>query len=606
MFIRLYSLIILVIISATTSYSQGQTNLELANQYFSTGEYDKAAIYYEKHYQFDPFGTYDYYLKTLLLIPDYSEAEKLVKKHYKKNQKNLEIFLDLGKVYEAKGDQKSAEDHYNKIIKSLTPDLQQTLNVGTKFITLQDYQRAIQTYQSGRKLLNNTYPFNFELAEAYNMAGETIAMINEYLDLVLISPTYIPNVQTVLQNKIAYDLSENFSDQLRIELLKRIQKNNQPHHAFNELLYWLFVQQKDFDSALIQAKALDKRLNESGNRMFALGNLCLSNYNFSTAEECFNYVIALGKEKPLYTTARISLLNTLQKRIFHTNIYTVTDLSKLQSDYRIALEEMGQNAATAQLIADYSHFKAFYLNEPDSAIYYLQRLIEMRNLRPSFVAECKLELGDIYVFTNEIWEAALLYGQVDKDFKNDALGREAKFRNARLSYYMGEFDWAKAQLDVLKAATSQLISNDALSLSLLILDNNYDESSADALILFSRADMMSYRNLFEPAMLTLDTLLSEFPAHPLSDEAWYKKSQIHKKLQEYDKASVLLNKIVTEYSKDILADDALFELADLMENRLQNKDEAMRLFEKLITDYPGSLYIVEARKRFRALRGDKI
>ncbi|HNQ12151.1 MAG TPA: tetratricopeptide repeat protein [Bacteroidia bacterium] len=600
------SFIVFLFLASLQSFGQGQTNLELANQYYSTGEYDKAAIYYEKHYQFDPFSTYDSYLKTLLLVPDYNEAEKLVKKHYKKNQKNLEIYIDLGKVYEAKGDISSAQDHYDKIIKSLTPDLQQTLNVGAKFIALQDYKRAIQVYQSGRKILNGSYPFNFELAEAFNMAGETSAMINEYLDLVLISPSYIPNVQTVLQSKIAYDLSETFADQLRVELLKRIQKNSQPHTTYNELLYWLFVQQKDFDSALIQAKALDKRLSENGNRLIALGNLCLSNYNYSTAEECFDYVLQLGKERPLYATARISLLNSMQKRITSSNIYTAQDIERLQRDYLMAIEDMGINASTATLIADFAHFKAFYINQPDSAIFYLNKLIEMRNLRPSFIAECKLELGDIYVFTNEVWEAALLYGQVDKDFKNDALGREAKYRNARLSYYMGEFDWAKAQLDVLKAATSQLISNDAMSLSLLILDNNYDETTSDALIMFSRADLLAYRNQFDIALSTLDSLIEEFPGHALSDEAWYKKSQILKKQQQYTKAADLLKKIVDEYPKDILADDALFELADLSETKLNNKDEAQRLFEKLLTDYPGSLYVIEARKRFRILRGDKI
>jgi len=296
----------------------------------------------------------------------------------------------------------------------------------------------------------------------------------------------------------------------------------------------------------------------------------------------------------------------MQKRITSSNIYTAQDIERLQRDYLMAIEDMGTNASTATLIADFAHFKAFYINQPDSAVYYLNKLVEMRNLRPSFIAECKLELGDIYVFTNEVWEAALLYGQVDKDFKNDALGREAKYRNARLSYYMGEFDWAKAQLDVLKAATSQLISNDAMSLSLLILDNNYDETTSDALIMFSRADLLAYRNQFDIALSTLDSLIEEFPGHALSDEAWYKKSQILKKQQQYTKAADLLKKIVDEYPKDILADDALFELADLSETKLNNKDEAQRLFEKLLTDYPGSLYVIEARKRFRILRGDKI
>jgi hypothetical protein len=51
---------------------------------------------------------------------------------------------------------------------------------------------------------------------------------------------------------------------------------------------------------------------------------------------------------------------------------------------------------------------------------------------------------------------------VDKEEKESPLGEEARFRNAKLSYYKGDFDWAQEQLKVLKASTSELISNDAI------------------------------------------------------------------------------------------------------------------------------------------------
>jgi hypothetical protein len=38
---------------------------------------------------------------------------------------------------------------------------------------------------------------------------------------------------------------------------------------------------------------------------------------------------------------------------------------------------------------------------------------------------------------------------------------------------------------------------------------------------------------------------------------------------------------------------------------LGDKEKAKIYYQKIITDYAGSLYINEARRRFRLLRGDK-
>jgi tetratricopeptide (TPR) repeat protein len=217
-----------------------------------------------------------------------------------------------------------------------------------------------------------------------------------------------------------------------------------------------------------------------------------------------------------------------------------------------------------------------------------------------------LELGDILILQGEVWDAALYYGQVDKDFKHDAIGREAKFRNARLSYYLGEFEWAAAQLNVLKAATSQLISNDAMSLALLIMDNTGMDSITEPLLIYSRADLLEFRNNDDKALVTLDSVLTKFPGHSLTDEVWFKKAYIFEKKGMNDTAAVYLNNIVEKYPDDILADDALFQLGGLYENQLNDKSKAMELYEKLLTKYSGSLFAAEARKRFRALRGDKV
>ena len=217
-----------------------------------------------------------------------------------------------------------------------------------------------------------------------------------------------------------------------------------------------------------------------------------------------------------------------------------------------------------------------------------------------------MELGDIYILTGEVWEAALIYGQVEKQFANEPVGQEAKFKNARLSYFQGDFDWAKAQLDVLKASTSQLFANDALNLRLLISDNLQNESDTSALRIYSRADMLLFKNQPENALITLDSINKQFPSNSLADDILMAKAKIYLKQNNFTSATSELQKIINDYSFDLWGDDALFMLAELYENNLKDNEKAKTYYQKIITDFPGSLYVVEARKRFRALRGDNI
>ncbi|MBL7925412.1 MAG: tetratricopeptide repeat protein [Bacteroidia bacterium] len=581
------------------------SNYQLAQQYFNTGEYEKALVYFEKNYDFDPMGTYPDYLKCLEALKAWDKAEKLIKKQIKKTNDAGPLYVDLGGVYAATGDTVKAAEQYDKAIKAIRPDVSQYLQTANKFLDIGNTQKAIETYKQGRLALPGVYPFSFELADAYATQSNLQAMADEYLDIVEIAPQYIPGLQGILQNKIALDYTGSLADVIRQSLLRRIQKSSS-RTEYNELLYWLFLQQKDFESAAIQAKALDKRLAERGDRLLTLGRMCVANQDYKTAEICFQYVMDKGRELNNYTTARIELINALNKRITLQSNYTGNDLQKLSADYNQAISELGITTTTAPLIAAYAHLKAFYLNDIDTAMQMLESLIAMPRLSPMFQAECKLDLGDMLILKNEVWDALLYYGQVDKDYKHDEIGREAKFRTARAYYYQGEFEWAAAQLNILKAATTQLISNDAMSLALLIQDNSGFESDSNIapLLIYAHADLLAFQNHNEAALITLDSIVKEYPGHSLTDEVWFKKAKIFLAKAQIDSAVFYLSDIVTNYPDDILADDALFQMADLQENRLQNKTQAMQLYETLLQKYPGSLFAVDARKRYRTLRGD--
>lgn len=426
-------------------------------------------------------------------------------------------------------------------------------------------------------------------------------LIQEYLVLLNTNPEILPQAQNVLaailEDKADYDL-------LKTALLRRLQKDPQ-NVSYTEFLTWQYIQQKEFDMALRQTLALDRRLKEDGGRVFDLSRVLLSNLAYDQAVEALNYLVAKGDGGKYYIPAKVDLLNTKFKQLT-ANKFSQSDLLAIEKDYLSHLNEFGRVSTMANAVRQLANLQAFYLQKPAEAGEELSKLIALPGTSPVVLAQAKLELGDIYILTGEIWEAALLYGQVEKQFSNDTYGQEAKFRNAKLSYFQGDYVWSKAQLDVLKSSTTQLIANDALNLSLLISDNLQKETDTAALKKYSYADLLIFKNQPDKALSLLDSLNILYPGNSLSDDILMAKSRIFLKLNETDKAVVQLQEIIDKHSSDLWGDDALFMLADLYENKLSQPSKALELYQKIITDFPGSLYVIEARKRFRLLRGDKL
>lgn len=585
--------------------AQSFQDRQLADQYMNNAEYEKAAQLYEKQLDRDPYGTYPPYFRCLIALKDFDAAEKLAKKFVKKQESNLSFLVDLGYVYSLQNSPDKAKAQYDKAIKLLKPDQNQVMVLANSFAAKQESDYALATYLQGKILLKGTYGFYFETADIYYQKGDYEKMTNEYLEAVYENPMMQQSVLNILQARIGIDPENNRSDLFRTSLLRRIQQSPE-RTEFSEMLIWFFIQQKDFSSAFIQAKAIDKRLKEDGSRIFPIASMAAANDDYDVAIKAFQYIIDKGADNNNYIAARMELLNTLSRKITVDNNFVPTDLIKLEKDYLSTLSELGRSGKTAGLIKGLAHLRAFYLDKIDSAETDLENAIDFPDISAQVKAQCKLELGDIYLFNGNVWDSDLLYAQVDKDFKHDAIGQEAKFRGARLDYFRGDFLWAQAQLDVLKTATSQLIANDALSLSLLISDNMGLDSTTDALMLYSRADLLSYRNKNDDALALLDSIHILYPTHSLADDAWYKEAQIMDLKRNWNAEDSLYEKIVRYDSTGILADDAIYHRAILQENKFNNKIKAKELYQKLIEDYPGSVFVVDARKRYRVLRGDLV
>jgi len=582
---------------------QKESDQQLASKYFRNHEYEKALILYHK--LFLESGNevfYRYYLYCLVELEEYKEAEKLVKQQMKKKPLNQGYKVDLGYIYQRKGDTKKATRSFDEAIKELPANKSVIIELANAFLYKGQTEYAVKTYQKGRQFMKN-YPFALELGDLYKQVRNFSLMIEEYLDYVEYNINNIQLVQHKLQNALSQDKDKEISSLLRKALLIRVQKSPNKIY-YSEMLLWLSVQETDFDMAFTQAKSIDRRNAEEGERIIDLASLCISNHNYDVAVEAYKYVLKKGKDNYFYREAHIGILNAKYLKITNSELPDPTDLEELEAEYISILNEYGHNANTMRLMQYLAHLQAFYLDKANEGATILWEAIEFSNARPMVIAECKIELADILLYIGEVWEAKLLYSQVEKDFKHEPIGHEAKFKNAKLSFYIGEFEWAKAQLDVLKAATSKLIANDALRLSVLISDNLGTDSLNVELQMFANADMLLFRNQDETALATLGSIFELTSYHPIFDEVLYKKAEIKIKQSKFDEAIELLNQIVSDYAYDIVADDALYLMAGIYDYKFNNEDKALEYYQKLLTDYPASLYVVDARKRFRFIRGD--
>jgi tetratricopeptide (TPR) repeat protein len=591
--------------STAIGFAQPSTDEQLAIQFYQNKEFDKALDYYEKLYnKKSPQLYYTPYLNCLLETKDFKKAEKIVKKQIKQNPEQLNLQVDLGTVYTKSDEPEKAKSAWNQTIKLIKED-EQVFTVANSFNAIRQFDYSIAAYLKGRKISQTNYPYSFELAEIYKTKGDKLAMINELLDALEINESYIQSVQNALQTSFGNDTDSKQNELLKTELLKRIAKNSDKT-ILSELLIWMQIQQKDWEGAFIQAKALDKRKKEEGNRVMALAQLFAQNEAYEIAIKAYNFVIAKGPDVYYYSNARMELLNVSYLKIVSKGNYTSADLIELEKNYNVTITELGKSASTAPLLKNLAHLQAFYLNKSTDAITLLEETIAMPQLSAPTQADCKLELADILLMTGNVWDASLLYSQVEKANKYDIVGQEAKFRNARISYYTGDFGWAQAQLDVLKGSTSKLIANDAMELSLVISDALAEDTTTTPLEIVARGDLLAFQNKDELAKLTYDSVNTLFPNNVLCNRILYKKAQLELKRGKYAEAIVFYEELLKKNSEDIYADDALFKLADINENQLKNNDKAKELYQQLLEKYPGSLYVVEARKRFRKLRGDAI
>lgn len=581
---------------------EDQNNFFLAETYFRQGEYEKATQIYQKLYAKSSFNTT--YLNRLITCYQQTEkfkiAENLLSEKLKENPTQSYLYVFLGYNFEKQRLNEIAKTNYEKAIQSLDLNGAYGGIIGRLFkdYNLLDY--AILAYKKAMES-NKNANYNFQIAQIYGEKGDFKLMFESYINLVDKNENYLNLIQRYASKYITDDAENETNILFRKTLLRKAA--SKPKDEWNMLLSWLFAQQKDYGKALIQEKALYQRNPSNLSDVFSLGKLGFENKDYEAASACFYFI----NEKSFLKEEKI------EANLYLAKIAVATKNPKTEKLFKDLFTQFGKNPQTIDLQVTYADFLTFQKNQPEKAATVLKEALTYAKSKFD-KGSIKLKLGEVLVFRGQFNKALIYFSQIQTQLKGSELAQQARFKVAQTSYFKGDFDWAKAQLKVLKSSTTQLIANDAVDLFLRITDNEPVDSIPSGLKQLAKAELLSYQNKNEEALQEIANLFSSkeilinglVPGEVIYDDVLLLQAKLYIKQEKYLEAIASLEKIIFADNQGFLTDDVYYLMAETYNEKLNDTEKAQEYYQKIIFDHPSSIYLVDARKKYRKLRGDTI
>ena len=583
-------------------YAQSETDIQLAQHYFLNNEFSKAQVYYEKLYNSDPSKVFfNRYLDCFVNLKDTKGAEKLFKKHLSLHPDDVFLALQFYFFYTSNGETEKAKKIKQDLQKKKFYDSKVFEDFIAQLIKKKEFEWAKQSIEAMQKTIQN-YPFELLLGELYKAQGDLAQALNQWLKGLAKFPNFKEKVQQDIG--ASFDFTEESEDLALIQQSFVLASQEDPENpVYTEMLIWFFLQNRNFDAAYQQVVSYEKRFFGDGYYLLEFGKTCLENDDFHLASSAFKQVIEEGYNR--LKEAERWLLKTYFLQITKARKFTPKEMEEVIQAYEKVLDMTPNVNLRSDMLLEFTEILGFYAGKASQAIALLEKQFESAGLTDINKAKAKMKLADLYVLVGRIWDASIYYMQLDEAFKFEAIGNEAKFKNARVFYFDAEFDYAQAQLDVLKQATSKLISNDAMQLSLMLLENYGLDSNYEAMSAYAKCDLLITQHKFAEAFVGLDSILLSFPEVELSDEIFFLKGKAYESQGDWPMAITMYGELVSKDANSILADDALYRMGSIAQEQLKKSEEAQTHFMALIDKYPASIFLEEASQAIRKLRGDK-
>ena len=586
--------IYIVLLWSGFAFSQ---NEQLAQYYYDKGDFEKAKISYEELLKISPSNT-QYFLRTIdcyQQLQQFDLAQKVIQDRYNRYKQGV-FLVELGYNFQLQKNEAKAKGYYEQAIEKIKTSPNDVYGIGNSFEKKVLLEYALKAYQTAMQIQPN-YNFNFQIGMLYGQLGKTDQMIELLLTESYNSPQNANLIQTQLSRFMNGETDNTaFKDAMRKALILRTQKDQDVF--WNHYLSWFYVQQKEFGKAFIQEKAIYKREPESLSSIVNLSQFALNEDDTETASEILNFILLNTKDLDLLIQTNSYLMQIKIEKAQEKDYPIInTELQQLLATYEIT-------PFTLSLQIIQAHFLAFNLKKTEEGKAIVKKALEL-NLNDYQKADAKMELADILLLEEKFNQALIYYSQIQLDLKNDVMAHEASLKAAKTSYYKGDFEWALKQFKELKAANTQLIANDALEYFLLINDNTVADSTQTALKQFAKGDFLIYQNKKTEAIAQFQSILKSFKGQEIEAVTLLRLGKIYESQKDFNSALSQYQQIIDNHSDGIYVDEALFFSAEIYNDELKDTEKAKPMYEKVIFNHQDSIYFVDARKKYRELRGDK-
>ncbi len=619
---KLALLAILLVTQAVAQQVDLATKLRLAQSFEQVGEWERAVSIYESLREAEPqnYVFFDGLRRCYTQLKQYEKAIYLVQQRLVLQPRDENLLSVLGGLFYQSGEPRKADSLWQIVLSkdARNPNLYRL--IASQMLEHRQYERVIEIYLSARRVIGNQELFMDELASLYSFMQQYELTTTEYVKILRQRPQQLTYIEGRLGSITG-----------REEALRAVQKvvraevqqspNDIPVHL---LLAWLLMEGKDYESAFREYLTIDKLSKANGSELFQFAQRAMQEKAFIVSAKAFREVVEQHPSQPLLPHARFGYARAIEElsgerdTLFRSGA-TVGVPSPARVPERPVSEVhpsfQGAIELYEALIADYPNseitmqalyrmgvirYRRFF--DLDGAVAVFDR-VRALPFSSTLVHEATASIAEVRIAQNNLAQSRMEYLKL-LAMSPELYRHRALFHLAELDYFEASFDSALAKLQMISANANTDLANDALQLLYFVQEN---KSTAQAgLAAFAKADLLMRQRKYSEALLRFQELTRQYSTALLVDDGMMKIGELHLFLNRTDEALEVLRRITRDMPTSILRDRAQMRTGEIYENRLKDKQKAIEAYEAVLINYPTSLYLEEARKRIRLLRGDTL
>lgn len=620
-FIILPLLVLLLGVSATAQDVDLAAKLRLAQSFEQVGDWEKAAAIYESLLENNPESLVilDGLRRSYTELKQYGKAINLVRRQLQTSPQDENLLTILGSVYDLANRPDVADSVWRVVIRKDPQNANLYRLVAAQLIDHREYDRAIKVYLEGRVGAKNPMLFLEDLASLYGALHQYEATASEYVKLIHANSQQV----TYVESRLSSFTGREEARRAALVVVQREAKRAPEDIPLLSLLAWLFMDGKEFDAALEEYRVIDRLTKANGHQIFQFGQRATQEYAYQAAAKAFREVLEKNPQQDILPFARIGYARAIEELSAENDT-----LAQQSGDPTYPAFSGNAGARVSETQPTFQGAMALYegiAREYPRTDIAMQALFRIGTIRFSrffdlngaaaafdsvrkmpynvpLIYDATMNLGEIQVARNDLLRAHSEYDQllrIAPEYRERVL-----YRIAELQYFEAQFDTATATLQGISTNMASDLTNDALQLLYFIQENRV--AGQEALAEFARADLLVRQRKYPEALARFELVTTRFATTPLLDDAMMKTGDLQLLLNRVDSALAVFRRVVNDMPTSTLRDRAQMRIGEVYENKLNDKKKAIEAYEAVLVNYPASLFVEEARKRIRILRGDSI